>query len=99
MSKAKHSWLQLVSSGLVSAVIVRRLLHHNSEAGTEATLPPAPKPQGQARSVQPQVRNNKPSGLLGYLKTTFSRFIDDDCTTMAAALAYYTTFSLPPLLL
>jgi membrane protein len=27
------------------------------------------------------------------------RFIDDDCTTMAAAIAYYTTFSIAPLLL
>jgi membrane protein len=28
-----------------------------------------------------------------------SQFMDDDCTTMAAALAYYATFSLAPLLL
>ena len=28
-----------------------------------------------------------------------SKFIDDDCTTMGAALAYYTTFSIAPLLL
>ena len=30
---------------------------------------------------------------------TVNRFIDDDCPTMAAALAYYTAFSLPPLLI
>ncbi|HWR54201.1 MAG TPA: YihY/virulence factor BrkB family protein [Bryobacteraceae bacterium] len=33
-----------------------------------------------------------------YLKRTFREFVDDDCPTMAAALAYYTVFSLPPLL-
>src|SRR4051812_9077210 len=28
-----------------------------------------------------------------------SRFMEDDCTTMGAAIAYYTTFSIAPLLL
>jgi membrane protein len=32
-------------------------------------------------------------------KKTISEFIEDDCQTMAAALAYYTVFSLPGLLL
>lgn len=32
------------------------------------------------------------------LKQTASSFVDDRCQTMAAALAYYTAFSLPPLL-
>ena len=32
------------------------------------------------------------------LKSTFSAFIADDCTSMAAALAYYTIFALPPML-
>ncbi len=36
---------------------------------------------------------------VGILKETFAEFSDDDCTSMAAALAYYTVFSLPPLLL
>lgn len=34
----------------------------------------------------------------GILKTTFTEFSNDDCPRMAAALAYYTVFSLPPLL-
>ena len=38
-------------------------------------------------------------GAFRYLGRAISRFIDDDCTTMAAALAYYTIFSLAPLLL
>jgi membrane protein len=33
------------------------------------------------------------------LKTAVQDFINDDCTTMAAALAYYTLLALPPLLL
>lgn len=36
--------------------------------------------------------------MLKMLKQTFSNFLDDRCQTMAAALAYYTAFSLPPLL-
>ncbi len=35
----------------------------------------------------------------GVIKKTFSDFSDDDAPLMAAALAYYTVFSLPPLLL
>lgn len=37
-------------------------------------------------------------GILGILKGSASDFIEDDCPTMAAALSYYTVFSLPPLL-
>lgn len=33
-----------------------------------------------------------------YLKRTYQEFMDDDCPSMAAALAYYTVFSLPGLL-
>src|SRR6266576_2872054 len=32
------------------------------------------------------------------LKDTYQDFTEDDCTTQAAALSYYTVFSLPPLL-
>jgi membrane protein len=37
--------------------------------------------------------------MLGLLKASVRGFVDDDCPTMAAALSYYTVFSLPPLLL
>lgn len=36
---------------------------------------------------------------MNVLKQTFKEFSQDDCTRMAAALAYYTIFSLPPVLL
>lgn len=38
-------------------------------------------------------------GIVQILKQTVKDFSDDECTTMAAALSYYTVFSLPPLLL
>jgi membrane protein len=37
-------------------------------------------------------------GAVELLKQTFNGFSEDDCPTMAAALSYYTVFSLPPLL-
>ena len=33
------------------------------------------------------------------IAVTFSEFLEDDCMSMAAALSFYTMFSLPPLLL
>ena len=36
--------------------------------------------------------------LFRLLKDSFNSFFEDDCPTMAAALSYYTVFSLPPLL-
>lgn len=36
---------------------------------------------------------------LALLKSSGADFIEDDCTTQAAALSYYTIFSLPPLLM
>lgn len=38
------------------------------------------------------------TGFVPIIKKTASEFSDDECSTMAAALAYYTAFSLPPLL-
>ena len=37
-------------------------------------------------------------GLFQVVKDTINGFSEDDCPTMAAALSYYTVFSLPPLL-
>src|SRR5690606_41511103 len=35
--------------------------------------------------------------MISFLKTTFQEFSQDSCTRMAAALAYFTVFALPPL--
>lgn len=40
----------------------------------------------------------KAKNFMGLIKKTFTEFSEDDCLSMAAALAYYTVFSLPPLL-
>ncbi|HEX6106585.1 MAG TPA: YihY/virulence factor BrkB family protein [Gemmatimonadales bacterium] len=40
----------------------------------------------------------KDTGVLAILKQSVREFVDDDAPTMAAALSYYTVFSLPPLL-
>lgn len=37
-------------------------------------------------------------GLVHLVKKTFKQFSDDDCMSLAAGLAYYTIFALPPLL-
>ena len=36
--------------------------------------------------------------MIHFLKQTFKEFFDDSCTRLAAALAYFTAFALPPLL-
>lgn len=37
--------------------------------------------------------------MLGLIKTTIREFLDDDAPRLAAALSYYTVFSLPPILI
>jgi membrane protein len=37
--------------------------------------------------------------MFAMLKRSINEFLDDDCASLAAALSYYTIFSLPPLLL
>ena len=41
---------------------------------------------------------DRQSGVLSIIKQSAKDFIDDDAPTMAAALSYYTVFSLPPLI-
>lgn len=73
-----------VSKAIAVSLIARRFLGRH----TDAHNTPAPQPEPQ-RTI----------GVLGAAKKAIGRFMDDDCTTMAAALAYYTTFSIAPLLL
>jgi len=37
--------------------------------------------------------------VLAFVQQLFSQFLEDDCPRMAAAISYYATFSLPPLLI
>lgn len=59
---------------------------------------PAPPPQETVENNAPTPPVEK-EGVPALAKKSVSRFMDDDCMTMAAALAYYATFSIPPLLL
>jgi membrane protein len=47
----------------------------------------------------PETKRADRKSPFGIVKETFSAFSGDDCSTMAAAVAYYTVFSLPPLLI
>lgn len=40
-----------------------------------------------------------PRGAFGFAKKVVNDFLADDCPSMAAAISYYTVFSLPPLLI
>jgi membrane protein len=42
---------------------------------------------------------NEKTGLFRIFKQSFAEFMDDDCMTSAAALSYYTVFSLPAILM
>ncbi len=46
----------------------------------------------------PSVSSVMAIGVFSAVKNTINEFLEDDCLTMAAALAYYTIFALPPLL-
>lgn len=53
---------------------------------------------GHTNRRKPRMANPK-TGLLGIFKQAFNDFMEDDCMTSAAALSYYTVFSLPALLM
>lgn len=45
-----------------------------------------------------RVNQTKKTGPLALAKRTLTEFVEDDCPRLAAALSYYTVFSLPPIL-
>lgn len=56
----------------------------------------APADEGAGRAAGDE--GGDEGGIWSFVKRTFSEFGEDDCPRMAAALAYYTVFALPPLL-
>jgi membrane protein len=100
---------QVLSTALTLGFVFRRIVKHRSEphaipyADTRGNQPEQgrklPDAAGPGSAEKPEAVAPKPSGAFAILKRAVNRFIDDDCPTMAAALAYYTTFSLAPLLL
>jgi membrane protein len=67
---------------------------------------PAPKPDRSGRGRSTQTRSSDSAKSTGasvrrsfaLTRRTLKDFADDECPRMAAALSYYTVFSLPPLL-
>ncbi|QDV63537.1 hypothetical protein Mal65_26810 [Crateriforma conspicua] len=55
-----------------------------------------PKINFEASSIRNSVQHA--AVPMNYLKETFAQFSNDRCTTLAAALAFYTALSLPPLI-
>src|ERR1051325_3691557 len=101
--------LKYLSYGLGAFLLVRQ---RRMDAESPAERPSRPRPVQPApeRPVQPgeervaEVRDAKaavPKSTkpLDLVKQTWNGFSDDDCTTMGAAIAYASVFSLAPLLL
>lgn len=70
------------------------LMQRGRKQDEQAQVPFAPRQSAQQIDAPPAK-----SGMAELVKRTVKAFMDDDCLTMGAALAYYTVFSLAPLLL
>lgn len=90
---------QFLSAGIATGLIAHRLTHHDPGPHKGADKPTrlgSPSPPSQPASNRP--RSGKPT-VYRLVADAIRNFIADDCVTMAAALAYYTTFSVAPFLL
>jgi membrane protein len=76
----------------------RSLSGASGKADPERPGSPAPEQQPSS-SPERLPRHSVFAEQYRLISKSINRFMDDDCTTMAAALAYYTTFSIAPLLL
>lgn len=81
-------------SGLLTKTVAASLIARQLLGRGKATPVDEPPP-----SAAPAQHPASKTGFVALAKESISRFMDDDCMTMAAALAYYTTFSIAPLLL
>jgi membrane protein len=73
---------------------------HMAESKTPVAPPPPTWLNPDKAEVKPDAKPSAPStGPLSVVKNTWNGFSDDDCMTLGAAIAYYTVFSLAPLLL
>ena len=102
--EAKGRLLRFVSWSLTLVLVGRSLTRSRQTKAPEETEPAKDnnQPPSQTLESQPEPRAQLKAGLAGKFRLVskaIRQFIDDDCTTMAAALAYYTTFSIAPLLL
>jgi len=98
---------RVVSATLAFGLIAQRLTRggkHGRRREQLPTPPAAPSPPPGA-SVEQHDAGSGAASLSGLrpkyklVSESVSHFLEDDCTTLSAALAYYTTFSIAPLLL
>src|SRR5581483_7126563 len=57
------------------------------------------KPDEAVATQEPKTASSASTSPLALLKGTWNEFFNDDCMTLGAAMAYYSVFSLAPLLL
>jgi membrane protein len=82
----------------VAALVTRK--EHREEAEAPAAAEGSKDAPSQTTNViEHRPDEEVPKGAVPILKRTFSDFMDDDCMSLGATVAYYTVFSLPPLLL
>src|SRR5690349_2115329 len=94
----KNRVLKYLGYGFVAALLFRK--KHSFPEDVLAPEPSKPaRPAAQPLTGPVPALGHRPGGVFGYFKKTFQEFSADDCMTQAAAIAYYTVFSLPPLLL
>lgn len=70
-----------------------------SRPATSESQPPAAEQPSAAAEEQQATGDAPPRGAWAFLKRVGTEFSNDECTQMAAALAYYAIFSIAPLLL
>src|SRR6185295_4495126 len=73
---------------------------HMAGSKTPIAAPPPTWLNHEENAEKPEAKAAAPSASpLSVMKNTWNGFSDDDCMTLGAAMAYYTVFSLAPLLL
>jgi len=93
---------QTLQNALVSALTAREIQQHADESGPAmhpaGRSPSRAEAQETAAQMPTPRRGPRPRSWWGLLKTTFADWQEDKVPRLGAALAYYTMFSLAPLI-
>ena len=97
---------KLLTFGAISlgVALISRKRPDASPVARDDTEPPttdylAPLADMKVTKAQTEPPRTKPYGVYGYVRRTFSSFMEDECMTYGASVGYYGVFSLAPLLL
>ena len=90
----KKNLFRYIGYGFVVALLVHRERGNGKQVARDEL-----KCAEKGQLPEPAPAPERPKGVLDYFKRTFQEFLNDDCMTQAASIAYATVFSLPPLLL